>query len=82
MSEVISSEELMDTILGRGLLKELYTWYDANGMGRVHLNAPVTIDWERHVIRWTEDVSEIDGPHETKERVVPLVVEQPANLRG
>jgi hypothetical protein len=81
MNELISNEELLDTILDRDLLKELSDWYSANGLGCVYLNAPVTIDWERRIIWWTEDVSEVDGPHVTEDREGPLLVEPPATLR-
>lgn len=83
MDELISSEDPMDQIIGSGLLGELYAWYDANGLGRVYLNEPVTIGSERgrRVIRYTVDVSELDGEHVVEKCLVPLVVEPPAVLR-
>ncbi|MEV8334270.1 hypothetical protein [Streptomyces niveus] len=83
MDELISSEDLMDQIIGSGLLGDLYAWYDANGLGRVYLNDPVVVGSEggRRVIRYTVDVSELDGPHLAEKRTVPLVVEPPAVLR-
>lgn len=80
---IISSEDLMDQIISNGLLDQLFVWYEANGLGRVYLNDPVVVGSEggRHVIRYTVDVSELDGPHVVEKRTVPLVVEPPAVLR-
>ncbi|MFJ4682024.1 hypothetical protein [Streptomyces sp. NPDC088789] len=79
MTQLICDDDSIDAMLEDGTLREVYDWFEANLLGRVYLGDPVTVDTERgqRVIRYTLDVTPLDGLHKTAQRTVPLLVEPP-----
>ncbi|WP_371095046.1 hypothetical protein [Streptomyces sanglieri] len=85
MTQLVCNEELFDQFIESGLLSELDTWWQANGLiwSDYWVNAPVTIETDlqgNRTLHYVASIHEAGGPTvKTVPRSTPLLVEPPAH---